>query len=139
MSAFCDRLAKKKPYGEACDPFCQSSVGFFVAKAFGNPEVQSGSSFPFASMAVPCRVFVFVWFEVTPADRPVMTWMSSDTALPFGPISLLPLYVKPLSVSSFFAAFGLYVESSFDWAFTEGSVTHCGNRPFSPIASVAGA
>src|SRR3954452_17253682 len=139
MSAFCDRLAKKKPYGEACDPFCQSSVGFFVAKAFGNQEFQSGSSFTFESMPIACRFFVMIWFEATQSDHPEMTWMSSDTALPFGSISLLPLYVKPLSVSSFFAAFGLYVESSFDWAFTEGSVTHCGNRPFSPIASVAGA
>ena len=44
MSEFCDRFALKKPYGEACEPFCQSSVGFFVANAFGNQEFQSGSS-----------------------------------------------------------------------------------------------
>ncbi|MFZ1878874.1 MAG: hypothetical protein WAU41_01795 [Gaiellaceae bacterium] len=44
-----------------------------------------------------------------------------------------------MSVSSFFAAVGSYVESCFDCAFTEASVTHCGNRPLRPIASVAGA
>ena len=61
------------------------------------------------------------------------------TGLPFGSMRLLPLYVNPLSVRSFFAAVGLYVESSFDCAFTLGSVTQSGKRPFRPIASVGGA
>src|SRR4051812_19163329 len=42
MSEFCDRFALKYPYGEACEPVCHSSVGFFVANAFGNQEPQSG-------------------------------------------------------------------------------------------------
>ena len=61
------------------------------------------------------------------------------TGLPFGSISLLPLYVNPLSVSSFFAAVGLYVASAFACALTPASVTHCGKSPFRPIASVGGA
>src|SRR3954463_116803 len=107
MSAFCERFAKKKPYGDACEPFCQSSVGFFVANAFGNHEFQSGSSATFESMPMSLRFFVMIWFDATQSDQPEITWMSSETALPFGSKSLLPLYVNPASVSSFFAAVGL--------------------------------
>ena len=53
ITEFADRFALKKPYGDACEPFCQSSVGFFVANAFGNQEFQSGSSFTFESMPMP--------------------------------------------------------------------------------------
>ena len=59
---------------------------------------------------MPCRFFVMIWFDATQSDQPEITWMSSETALPFGSISLLPLYVNPASVSSFFAAVGLYVD-----------------------------
>src|SRR4051812_47179391 len=107
MSAFCDRLAKKKPYGEACEPFCQSRVGFFVANAFGNHEFQSGSSFTFESMPIAWRFFVMIWFDATQSDHPEITWMSRLIGSPFGSISDEPLYVKPASVSSFFAAVGL--------------------------------
>ena len=81
----------KKPYGEACEPFCQSRVGFFVANAFGNQEFQSGSSFTFESMPMSCRFFVMIWFDATQSDQPEITWMSRLTGLPFGSISLLPL------------------------------------------------
>src|SRR3954465_7925383 len=107
MSAFCDRLAKKKPYGDACDPFCQSSVGFFVAYAFGNHELKSGSSFTFESIPKSRRFFVMIWFDATQSDQPEITWMSSVTGLPRGSSSLLPSYLHPLSVRSFFAAAGL--------------------------------
>src|SRR6478735_9197523 len=124
MRAFCDRFALKKPYGDACEPFCQSSVGFFVANAFGNQEPQSGSSATFESIPMPWRFFVMIWFDATQSDQPEITWMFSETGLPFGSMSLLPLYVKPFAVSSAFAAVGLYVESSFDCALTDLSVTH---------------
>ena len=129
----------KNPYGDACEPFCQSSVGFLVANAFGYHEFQSGSSLTLESMPMPCRFFVMIWFEATQSDQPEITWMSSETALPFGSISLLPLYVNPASVRSFFAAVGLYVESSFDRALIFASVTQLGKSPFRPIASVGGA
>ena len=41
-----------------------------------------------------------IWFDATQSDQPEITWMSSVTGLPFGSISLLPLYVKPAAVSS---------------------------------------
>src|SRR5437763_9413751 len=103
----CERLLRKKLYGEACDAVCQRSVGFFVADAFGYHEFQSGSSFTFESMPIAWRFFVMIWFDATQSDQPEMTWMSRWTALPFGSSSALPLYVKPASVSSFFAAVGL--------------------------------
>ena len=84
----------------------------------------------------PWRFFVMIWFDATQSDQPEITWMFSETGLPFGSMSLLPLYVNPFAVSSAFAAVGLYVESSFDCALTDLSVTHEGNRPLSPIASV---
>src|SRR6478609_8146572 len=136
---FCDRLALKNPYGDACEPFCQSSVGFLVANAFGYHEFQSGSSLTLESMPMPCRFFVMIWFEATQSDQPEITWMSSETALPFGSNSLLPLYVNPASVSTFLAAVGLYVESSFERALIFASVTQLGKSPFRPIASVGGA
>src|SRR5882757_227949 len=135
MSEFCERFALKYPYGDACEPFCQSSVGFFVANAFGNQEPQSGSSFTFESMPMSWRFFVMIWFEATQSDQPEITWMSSETALPFGSMSLLPLYVNPLSVSSFFAPVGSYFAIAFARAFTLGSATHWGKRPLRPIAS----
>ncbi|MFZ1878873.1 MAG: hypothetical protein WAU41_01790 [Gaiellaceae bacterium] len=55
-----------------------------MAKAFGNQEFQSGSSFTFESMPIPWRFFVMIWFEATQSDQPEITWMSSETALPFG-------------------------------------------------------
>ena len=48
-----------------------------------------------------------IWFEATQSDQPEMTWMSSFTGSPFGSSSVFPLYVKPASVSVFFAAAGL--------------------------------
>ena len=36
-----------------------------------------------------------IWFDATQSDQPEMTWMSSLTGLPFGSMSVLPLYVKP--------------------------------------------
>src|SRR6476469_10857267 len=139
MSALCDRLAKKKPYGEACDPFCQSRVGCFVAYAFGNHELKSGSSFTFESRPRSRRFFVMIWFDATQSDQPEITWMSSETALPFGSNSLLPLYVNPASVSTFLAAVGLYVGSSLERALIFASVTQLGKSPLRPIASVGGA
>src|SRR5262249_25718774 len=57
----------------------------------------------------------------------------------FGSISWLPLYVKPLSVSSFLAAVGLYSAIVLAWAFTAGLLTQFGNRPLRPTASAGGA
>ena len=48
-----------------------------------------------------------IWFDATQSDQPEITCMSRLTGLPFGSMSWLPLYVKPASVSSFFAAVGL--------------------------------
>ena len=45
MNAFWCMFAKKKPYGDPVEAFCQSSVGVFVLDAFGYQEFQSGSSF----------------------------------------------------------------------------------------------
>src|SRR3954452_21750822 len=138
MSAFCDRLAKKKPYGEACEPFCQSRVGFFVANAFGNHEFQSGSSFTSESIPIAPRFFVMIWFDATQSDQPEITWMSSLTGLPFGSMRLFPLVVKPASVSVFFAAAGSYLDIDLASAFTDLSVTQSGKRPLSPSASAGG-
>ena len=80
---FCDRLALKYPYGDACEAVCQSNVGFFVANAFGNHEFQSGSSFTFESIPMSRRFFVMIWLEATQSDQPEMTWMSSLTGTPF--------------------------------------------------------
>src|SRR2546430_17678847 len=104
---FCPRFALKYPYGDACDAVCQSSVGLLVANAFGNHEFQSGSSLTFESIPIPCRFLVMIWFEATQSDQPEITWMSRLTALPFGSSNVLPLYVKPASVSVFFASVGL--------------------------------
>src|SRR5436190_7065056 len=103
----CDRLLRKKLYGDAIEAVCQRSVGFFVAEAFGYHEFQSGSSFTFESMPIDWRFFVMIWFDATQSDQPEITWMSRLTELPFGSRSVLPLYVKPASVSSFLAAAGL--------------------------------
>ena len=67
----------KKPYGDPCEPFCQSSVGFFVANAFGNQESQSGSSATFESMPIAWRFLVMIWFDATQSDQPEITWMFS--------------------------------------------------------------
>src|SRR5438874_3912784 len=105
----CERLLRKKLYGEACEAVCHSRVGFFVVDAFGYHEFQSGSSATFELRPIAWRFFVMIWFDATQSDQPEMTWMSRLTGLPFGSISVEPLYVKPASVSSFFAAVGLYV------------------------------
>ena len=97
----------KNPNGEPCDAFCQRSVGNFVAEAFGYHEFQSGSSATEELMPTACRFFVMIWFDATQSYQPLMTWMSRLTGLPFGSIRLLPLYVKPASVSVFFASVGL--------------------------------
>ena len=80
-----------------------------------------------------------IWFEATQSDQPEMTWMSSLTSSPFGSTSLLPLYLKPAPVRSFFAADGLYFAMSCACFFTAGFDTQLGKRPFRPIASVGGA
>ena len=85
------------------------------------------------------RFLVMIWRDATQSDQPEITWTSSLTAFPFGSISLLPLYVKPALVSSFFAADGLNVAICFASFFTAGLLTHCGKSPFKPIASVGGA
>ena len=85
------------------------------------------------------RFLVMIWFDATQSDQPEITWMSSLTALPLGSINLLPLYENPAPVSSFFAADGLNVAICFASFFTAGLLTHCGKRPFNPIASVGGA
>src|SRR4051794_30662930 len=97
----------KNPNGEPCEAFCQSSVGVFVEDAFGYHEFQSGSSATFESIPIAWRFFVMIWFDATQSDQPEITWMSRFTALPFGSISVEPLYVKPASVSVFFASVGL--------------------------------
>src|SRR5207253_2043045 len=104
----CERLLRKKLYGEAIEAVCHSSVGFFVADAFGYHEFQSGSSFTLESMPIAWRFFVMIWFEATQSDQPEITWMSRLTGLPFGSSNVEPLYVNPASVSSFFAAVELY-------------------------------
>src|SRR3954454_774276 len=90
-------------------------------------------------MPMLCRFFVMIWFDATQSDQPEITWMSRLTALPFGSVSLLPLYVNPASVSTFFAAVGLYVDNCCDRALIFASVTQFGKSPFRPIASVGGA
>src|SRR5712675_1488376 len=96
----------KNPYGDALDAFCQRSVGNFVADAFGYQEFQSGSSATFELMPIAWTFFVMIWFVATQSDTPEITWMSRLTALPFGSSNVLPLYVKPASVSVFFASVG---------------------------------
>ncbi len=91
ITEFCERFALKKPYGDACEPFCQSRVGFLVANAFGNQEFQSGSSSTLESIPIAWRFFVMIWFEATQSDQPEITWMLSETGLPFGSSRLLPL------------------------------------------------
>src|ERR1700710_1797204 len=49
--AFCERFAKKNPYGEPCEAFCQSSVGDFVENAAEPHVLQSGSSLTVALIA----------------------------------------------------------------------------------------
>src|SRR4051794_39823617 len=129
----------KNPNGDPCEAFCHRSDGAFVDEAFGYQEFQSGSSATFESMPIAWRFFVMIWFDATQSDQPEITWMSSVTALPFGSMSLLPLYVNPASVSSFFAAVGLYVAIALARALVLASLTHCGKRPLRPIASVGGA
>src|SRR6266545_5082203 len=130
-------LLKKKPYGEPVAAVCQSSVTVFVLVAFGNHEPQSGSSFTPASMPMSCRFLVMICSDATQSDHPEITWTSKATGLPFGSISFEPLYVKPLSVSSFFAADWSYVASSF--AFNPAAPSsHEGKSPLRPIASVGG-
>jgi hypothetical protein len=85
------------------------------------------------------KFFVMIWFEATQSDQPEMTWMSSLTASPCGSKSLPLLYVKPASVSSFFAPFGFYAAICLASFFTPGSVTQDGKSPLRPIASVGGA
>src|SRR3954466_10526780 len=99
MNELLDRFALKKPYGEPWEAVCQSSDGFFVADAFGYHEFQSGSSATLELMPIAWRFFVMIWFEATQSDQPEITWMSRLTGLPFGSMSVSPLYVKPLSVS----------------------------------------
>ena len=55
----------KNPYGEPCDPFCQSSVGAFVAYAIADHVPKSGSSATFESIPMPCRSLVMIWFDAT--------------------------------------------------------------------------
>src|SRR5690242_3451047 len=87
----CERLLRKKLYGEAIDAVCHSNVGFFVADAFGYHEFQSGSSLTFELMPMSRRFFVMIWFDATQSDQPEITWMSRLTGFPFGSISVLPL------------------------------------------------
>src|SRR5579872_962739 len=134
----CERLDRKYPYGDACDAFCQSRLGNFVADAFGYHEFQSGSSATFESMPIAWRFFVMIWFDATQSDQPEITWMSRLTGLPCGSMSVEPLYVKPLSVSSFFAAVGLYAAAALAVAFTD-LFSHVGKMPFRPSASTGGA
>src|SRR4051812_7021649 len=121
----CERLLRKKLYGDACDAVCQSRVGFFVDDAFGYHEFQSGSSATFESMPIAWKFFVMIWFDATQSDQPEITWMSSLTGLPFGSRSVEPLYVKPASVRSFFAAVGLYVAAACAVACT-APLSHAG-------------
>src|SRR4051812_31158208 len=132
MYALLWRFALKKPNGDAAEATCQSSVGVFVLEAFGYHAFQSGSSFTFESMPIARRFRVMIWFDATQSDQPEMTWMSSDTASPFGSISWLPLYVNPASVRSFFAAVGSYLASAAASAFTFASVIHCGKSQLIP-------
>src|SRR5439155_13542137 len=122
-----------------CEPPCQSSVGNLPALAFGHQAPQSGSSATFELIPMSRRLRVMIWFDATQSDQPEITWMSSFTASPCGSISLPLLYVKPASVSAFFAAAGLDVAIRVASFFTAGSVTQLGKRPFRPIASVGGA
>src|SRR5205809_7200168 len=107
--------------------------------AFGCQAPPSGSSATLELIPIALRFLVMIWFEATQSDQPEITWMSSETGLPFGSSSLLPLYVNPLSVSSFFAASGLYVAAAFAAFFTDESTIHFGNRPPKPSASTGGA
>src|SRR6476659_2250863 len=109
---------KKYPYGEPWEAFCQSSVGNFVADAFGYHEFQSGSSATFESIPIAWRFCVMIWFDATQSDQPEITGMSSETGFPFGSMRLLPLYVNPASVSIFFAAAGSYLAAAVAAAFT---------------------
>src|SRR3954453_4466659 len=139
MKALLWKFALKNPNGEPAEPTCQSSVGFFVLEAFGYHAFQSGSSLTFESIPIPRRFRVMIWSEATQSDQPEMTWMSSDTASPFGSMSWLPLYVNPASVSSFFAAAWSYLASAAASDVTFASVTHCGKRSEMPISSVGAA
>src|SRR5580765_2803384 len=105
--------------------------------AFGAQPPQSGSSLTFESIQIAWRFFVMIWFEATQSDQPEITWMSSLTGLPFGSMSVLPLYVNPLSVSIFFAAAGSYFAAAVAATFC-APLTHDGKMPFRPIASVGG-
>ncbi len=67
-----------------------------------------------------------IWFEATQSDQPEITWMSSDTGLPFGSMSWLPSYVKPASVSIVFAAAGLYFAAALACALTAPLTTTSG-------------
>src|SRR5687768_11065262 len=80
-----------------------------------------------------------IWFDATQSDHPAMTWISSSTSLPRGSTSRLPRYVKPALVRICLAADGLYVAIVFARALTFLSVTHFGNSPCRPMASVGGA
>src|SRR5271169_1757087 len=120
MYAFWLMLAKKNAYGEAMEAPCQSSVGVFVDAAFGYHEFQSGSSAGLELMPIAWRFLVMIWIDATQSDQPEITWMFSVTGLPFGSISVLPLYVKPFAISNAFAAAGLYVASAFASALTFG-------------------
>src|SRR3954449_748336 len=128
----------KNPNGDPCEAFCHRSDGAFVDDAFGYHEFQSGSSATFELMPIAWRFFEMIWSDATQSDQPEITWMSRLTGLPFGSISELPLYVKPASVSSFFAPVGLYMAAAFACALSAG-VYHFENRPVSPRASVGGA
>src|SRR5438552_279506 len=57
----CERLLRKKLYGEACEAVCHSRVGFFVVDAFGYHEFQSGSSATFELRRIAWRFFGTFW------------------------------------------------------------------------------
>src|SRR3954447_10556921 len=134
----CERFERKNPYGEPCEAFCHRRLGNFVAEAFGYHEFQSGSSATLESIPIAWRFFVMIWFEATQSDQPEITWMSRLTGLPFGSMSVLPLYVKPLSVRSFFAPDGSYFAAAAATVLTAG-LSHVGKMPLRPSASVGGA
>src|SRR5438309_1125913 len=133
-----DRLLRKKLYGDACEAVCHNRVGNFVADAFGYQEFQSGSSATFELMPIAWRFLVMIWFEATQSDQPEITWMFRLTGLPFGSMSVLPLYVKPAPVRVDFASVGLYWACLTAASFVVAD-SHVGKMPFSPSASVGGA
>ena len=91
-------------------------------------------------MPIACRFLVMICSEATQSDQPEITWIWNETGLPFGSISLLPLYVKPLCGQQLLRRRpGCRSRARLAWALIAGSVTQDGKIPFRPIASVGGA